>query len=178
MIQNIQDRKKNLKQRQDSDFSGYLTEEALAELIEHVETREMLHAPGHLKENVMEQLKRERRSAKNRQMFVYRAKVFVAMAAALTLLILMPDDRTEKGGRLFTEQQAQEVTLEQIALQRHEDMDANWEKYLAERESDGVRGFFRSINERITELAGLHDSDSIDGNKADVQRKSERHQRR
>ena len=151
MIRNIEDENKNLKRYLNSDFSGYLSEEALAKLIEQVETKEMLHAPSHLKENVLKHVRQDKRSAKNRQLFVYRAKVLVAMAAALTLLILMPEDRMESEGSISVEQQVDE-SLEQMAIRRQEDIDANWEKYLKERESGGVRGFLRSVNEKVTEF--------------------------
>lgn len=151
MIRYIEDEKKKRSQRHDSGFSGYLSEEELNALIRQVESQEMLRAPVHLKTEVMEQVRREKRGAKKRQVFVYRAKVLAAMAAALTLLILMPDDRTESMGNMSIEQQADE-SLEKMAIRRQEEMDANWEKYLKERESGGVRGFFISINEKVTEF--------------------------
>ena len=166
MIRNIED-KKNLKQHYDSDFSGYLSEEALTELIEQVESQEMLCAPVHLKSNIIGQIRQERRGAKKRQVFAYRAKVLVAMAAALTLLILMPDDRTESVGNKSIEQQTGE-SLEQMAIRRQEDMDANWERYVAARQRGGVRGFFESLNERITKFAGIYDSNNNDGNRIDT----------
>ena len=150
MIRNIKE-KKNLKQHYESGFSGYLSEEALTELIEQVESQEMLRAPVHLKSNVIGQIRRERRGAKKRQMFAYRAKVLVAMAAALTLLILMPDDRTESVGNTSIQQQTDE-SLEQMSIRRQEDIDANWEKYVAARQRGGVRGIFNSINEKVTEF--------------------------
>ena len=151
MIRNIKNEKKFIKQQHNSVFSGYMSEEELNALIAQVETHEMLRAPVHLKADVIEQIRRERRGAKKRQVFAYRAKVLVAMAAALTLLILMPDDRTESVGNMSIEQQADE-SLEKMAIRRQEEMDANWEKYLKERESGGVRGFFISINEKVTEF--------------------------
>lgn len=158
MIRNIDDEKKFIRQRHNGDFSGYLSEKELEELMEQVESHEMLRAPAHLKSNVVTQIRRERRDAKRKQVFAYRAKVFVAMAAALTVLILIPDDHTESVSKIFIEQQADE-SLEQMALQRQEDMAANWEKYLKERENGGVRSFFTGINERITEFGtGLYDS--------------------
>ena len=138
-----------------------MTEKELAELIEQVESQEMLHAPVHLKHNVMEQIRRERNSAKSRQVFIYRVKVLAAMAAALMLVILMPNDSTENSGGINV-LQMQAESLEQKAMRRQEDIDANWERYLAERESGGVRGFFRSINEKVTELVGIYDSNSTD----------------
>lgn len=173
MIRNIEDEKKNLKQRRDGDFSGYLTEEALAELIEQVEAQEMLCAPVHLKSNIIGQIRQEKRSAQKRQMFAYRAKVLVAMAAALTLLILMPDDRTESGDGIFIGQQVQEEALEQMALKRQEAMDANWERYLAGRERGGMRGFLKSINEKIAEFAGMYDSTDNGESKTDMENVTE-----
>ena len=151
MIRNIEDEKKNLSRRRDSGFSGYLSDEALSALIDSVEEKEMLHAPVHLKGNVMAQIRCERYSAKKRQVFAYRAKVLAAMAAALAVLVLMPVDRAEGAGSMFVRQQA-DTSLEQMALDRQRDIDADWERYLKERESDGVRGFFRGINEKITEF--------------------------
>ena len=151
MIRKMENEKKFISQRHNSDFSGYLSEDELNALIKQVESQEMIHAPVHLKADVIEQIKRERRGAKKRQVFAYRAKVLVAMAAALTLLILMPDGRTESMGYMSIEQQAGE-SLEKMAIQHQEEMDANWEKYLKERESGGVRGFFISLNEKVTEF--------------------------
>ena len=151
MIRYIEDEKNKRSQRHDSGFSGYLSEEELNALIRQVESQEMIHAPVHLKADVIEQIRRERRGAKKRQVFAYRAKVLVAMAAALTLLILMPDGRTESMGNMSIEQQAGE-SLEKMAIRHQEEMDANWEKYLKERESGGVRGFFISLNEKVAEF--------------------------
>ena len=151
MIQNINDGKKNVRVHQDSNFSGYLSEEELDELIRQVESKEMLHAPVHLKDNVMTQIRYEKRSMKSRQIFVYRIKVLAAMAAALMLVILMPDDHTEKLGGIAV-LQTQNESLEQMAIRRQENVNANWDKYIKERESGGVRGFLGSINDKVTEF--------------------------
>ncbi len=121
------------------------------ELIRQVETEEMLHAPRQLKENIFNSLQRERRTAKKRQIFVYRAKVLVAMAAALTVLIFMPDDRAESVQKTPMRQEERGY-LEEMAQQRQEDREEDWEKYLAERERGGVRGFFDDVNERMTQF--------------------------
>lgn len=150
MIRNMEDEKKNMRRR-DSDSSGYLSDGELSGLIRIVEEKEMLHAPAHLKGNVMAKIRRDRHNARIRQVFVYRAKILTAMAAALAVLVLMPADRTEREGQVFVEQQAG-VALEQMALERQRDIDENWEKYLGERENGRIRGFFRDINEKITGL--------------------------
>lgn len=164
MIKNIGDEKSYINRHHDSGFSGYLSEEELNALIEQVESQEILHAPTHLKYNVLEQIRQERRGAKKRQMFAYRAKVLIAMAAALTLLILMPDDRMEGVKNMSIEQQADE-SLEQMAIRRQEEMDANWKRYLADRERGGVRGFFKNINDKFTEFTGMYGGHNNGGSK-------------
>ena len=158
MIHNIEDKKK-MNRRRNDDFSGNMTDEALMELIRQVEAEEMLHAPKQLKENIFEQLRRERRATKKRQVFAYRAKVLVAMAAALAVLIFMPDDRAESVQKVSVQQQTEAESLEQIAQRRQQDRDDNWERYLAEHERGGVRGFLNDINERITQFgASLYEN--------------------
>lgn len=152
MIHNIEDEKKKMNRLRNDDFSGGMTEETLMELIRQVEAEEMLHAPKQLKGNIFAELRRERRAAKKRQVFAYRAKVLVAMAAALAVLIFMPNDRAEIVQKVSVQQQTEEESLEQMAQRRQQDRDDDWEKYLAQRERGGVRGFFDNINEKVTQF--------------------------
>lgn len=159
MIRNIEDEKKKMGRRRNDDFSGAMSDEALMELIKQVETQEMLHAPRQLKTNVFDQLRYERRAAKKRQIFAYRAKVLAAMAAALAVLIFMPNDRAESVQKVPVQQHAEEDSLEQMALRRRKDRDDNWERYLAERERGGLRGIFDDINEAVTQFgASLYEN--------------------
>lgn len=159
MIHNIEDGKKNIKRHRSDDFSGYLTEEELMKLIGHVEAEGMLHAPRQLKGNILEALRDKRRAAKKRQVFVYRAKVLTAMAAALAVLVLMPNDLAGSIGSVPVQQQAEQEDFEKLAKQRQKNRDDDWEKYLAERERGGVRGFLDGINEKVTQLGSdLYDS--------------------
>lgn len=151
MIYNIDDEKSKVNRRRNDDFSGGMTDEALAELIRQVEAEEMLHAPRQLKENIFMQLHRERQNAKKRQVFTYRAKVLIAMAAALTVLIFMPNDRTESVQKT-TVRQEQGGSLEEIAKERQKNRDDEWERYLAGQARGGVRGFFDNINEKMTQF--------------------------
>lgn len=158
MIQYIEDEKKRMNRRRHDDFSGAMSEEALMELIRQVEAEEMLHAPRQLKENVFTQIGRERQAAKKRSVFAYRAKVLVAMAAALAVLIFMPNDRAENMNRTPVEQTADE-DFARIAEERQKDIDEHWERYLAERERGGLRGFLNNFNERMTEIGtGLYEN--------------------
>lgn len=161
MIHQIEDKERKL--RHQDGFSGYLSEEALMKLVGQVETKEMLHAPAHLKENILEQITRERKAGRKRQMFVYRAKVLIAMAAALTVLILMPAEDTEDAEHTFWQKQAAAVTMEQAALERQKDIDDKWEKYMEERASGGIRGFIEDINTRVTRFGENLSQDEAKG---------------
>lgn len=152
MIYNIKDEKRKSIHQSIDDFSGYLSEEALMELIEQVETQEMLRAPVHLKENVLTQIRRERKAAGKRQIFAYRAKVLIAMAAALTVLILMPTGEAEGSGHKLLQEQPSTVSMEQTAMERQKNIDNKWEQYMEERSSGGIRGFFEDINTKVTQL--------------------------
>lgn len=152
MIYQLEDEKKKIRKRNCDDFSGYLSEEALAELIAQVETGEMLHAPVHLKENVLTQIRKERKAGRKRQIFVYRAKVLIAMAAALTVLILMPAGGEEDSGQAFLTKQTTAVSMEQAALERQKNIDDKWERYREERSSGGIRGMFGEIGARISQF--------------------------
>lgn len=151
MIHNIEDEKKKVNRQRSDGFSDSLSNEALMELIRQVETEEMIHAPRQLKENIFDSLRLKQRTAKKRQVFVYRAKVLVAMAAALTVLIFMPDDHAGSMQKMPIPQEERGF-LEEMAKQRQEDRDEEWEEYLTEREQGGVRGFFDEVNERITQF--------------------------
>ena len=152
MIYHMEDEKKKTCHRSSDDFSGYLSEEALGKLIEQVETEEMLHAPAHLKGNILEQVRKERNVRRKRQIFAYRAKVLVAMAAALTVLILMPAGNAEDAGHTFLQNGTAAVSMEQAAVERRKNIDDKWEAYREEQASGGVRGMLGDIGARVSQL--------------------------
>lgn len=152
MIYQLKDEKKKMELRNNDDFSGYLSDEELMELIRQVESAEMLHAPTHLKENVLTQIRRERQVGRKRQIFVYRAKVLIAMAAALTVLILMPMGSAEGERQMFMQNQTTAVSMEQAALERQKSIDDKWEEYREARESGGVRGMIGNIGARVSQF--------------------------
>lgn len=150
MIYQLENAKKKIKYHGSDDFSGKLSEEALFALIEEVENGEMLQAPVHLKENVLAQIRKEQKAGRKRQLFTYRAKVLIAMAAALTVLLLMPMENAEYAGYLFMHEQTSAVSMEQAELERQKNIDAHWEKYREERAGGGVRGLFGEIGARVS----------------------------
>lgn len=162
MIHNIEDKQK-MYERQSSDV-GMLNEEELARLIEQVEEREMLHAPVHLKENVLWQVKRQRQTAQKLQLFSYRAKVLAGMAAALAVLFLVPVEdrginRTSAGifDQAFRQELKQEQTdvdeIQQGALEREEQIERTWQKYREEQERSSAReNYFNGIENKIKDF--------------------------
>lgn len=152
MIYQFENEKKKTGRQNSDDFSGYLSEEALLELIGQVESEEMLRAPAHLKENVLTQIRKERRAGRTRQIFVYRAKVLIAMAAALTVLILMPAGNGDGADQMLVSKQPAAESMEQAALERQKNIDDKWEEYKKERESGGVRGMIDDIGTRLSQF--------------------------
>lgn len=157
MIHNITEERKK-PNRRDVSLPAPLTDEELARLIGVVEERELLHAPGHLKENVFLQIGAERRQAKNWALFAYRAKVLAGMAAALAVLFLVPVDGTETAhmqqpgilGALCDEGTQRVDEWEQDIIDRQRDIDRTWERYREGQErADARRQYFRKFSEKI-----------------------------
>lgn len=161
MIHNIMEEREK-RYRREGPLPVSFTEEELAQLIEQVEERELIHAPGHLKENVFLQLDRQRRTAKKRQLFSYRAKVLVGMAAALTVLFLVPADGAEKAdspqnsilSSLLPEKEAGGVDeWEQDAIERQQDIDKTWERYREDQErADARKQYFQDVKDKLQNI--------------------------
>lgn len=156
MIHNIEEKQK-LYERQ-SSVSGILSEEELARLIEQVEEREMLHAPVHIRENVFAQISMQKQRAKKLQLFSYRAKVLVGMAAALTVLFLVPVEgiggagapQTGIFGQISWKEQEETDEIEKEVLNRQKQIDQAWQKYQEEQEKENSREiYFTGIENRI-----------------------------
>ena len=159
MIHNIEEKQKWYARQ--SSVSGMLSEEELTRLIEQVEEREMLHAPVHLKENVFTQIRKQRQTAQKLQLFSYRAKVLVGMAAALTVLFLVPVGERETQAlpqssvfhQIFRQEQETVDEVQQVALRRQREIERTWQKYSEEQERDKVReSYLTGIENRIRDL--------------------------
>ncbi len=158
MIHNIEDKQK-MYERQ-SPAAGMLNEEELASLIKQVEEREMLHAPVHLKENVLLQVRKQRQRTQKIQLFSYRAKVLAGMAAALTVLFLVPvgereTDQSSNGifERVLWQEQEDVDEIQQGALERQRQIDQAWQKYQEEKERENAReAYFHGIESKIKDF--------------------------
>lgn len=158
MIHNMTEERKKLN-RYDVSLPAPLTEEELMRLIETVEERELLHAPGHLRGNIFSHIQEGKRKERQRALFSYRAKVLVGMAAALAVLFLMPVDGVEAPqmpqpgilGTLYVEETESVDEWERDVLETQRDIDRTWRRYLAGQErADARRKYFRNISEKIT----------------------------
>ncbi len=158
MIHNITEEREK-RNRRDSSLDYSFTEEELARLIDQVEERALIHAPGHLKDRIFFQLDEERQKRKQRQLFSYRAKVLVGMAAALTVLFLVPADMAGTAETpqdsilesLFAETDTDGMEeWEQEAAARQRDIDETWERYCREQErADERKQYFENMADRL-----------------------------
>lgn len=158
MIHNMTEERKK-RNRYDVSLPAPLTEEELMRLIETVEERELLHAPGHLRGNIFSHIREGKRKERQRALFSYRAKVLVGMAAALAVLFLVPVDGVETPqmpqpgilGTLYEEETGSVDEWERDALETQRDIDRTWRRYLAGQErADARKKYFRNISEKIT----------------------------
>lgn len=124
MIHSFEERKQNSMEQ--TDFSVPLSDEQIARLIAEVEEQEMLPAPAHLKENVLGRVRRQKRVEREKKLFSYPAQVLVTVAAALTVLLLIPSAKQQNV--------VQEQTLEQMEQVRQEERENDWEKYQKQEE--------------------------------------------
>ncbi len=109
-----------------TDFSVPMSDEQIARLIAEVEGKEMLPAPVHLKENVLGRVRRQKRVEREKKLFSYRVQVLVTVAAALTVLLLIPSGKQQNV--------VQGKTLEQMAQIRQENRENDWQKYQKQEE--------------------------------------------
>ena len=70
----------------------YLSDEALEQLIAEVEAEPLMHPPKDFKNEILQKLRRKRKHRKDAQLFLYSIKVVAASAAALLILITVPQN--------------------------------------------------------------------------------------
>lgn len=165
MIHNITEERKKLN-RCDASLPAPLSEEELTRLIETIEERELLRAPGHLRENIFAQIQEGKRRERQRALFSYRAKVLVGMAAALAVLYLVPVDGVEtwQGTQadvtetLYEEAAESVDEWEQDTLERQRDIEKTWKRYQAGQErADARKRYLRKFTEQFRNHADWED---------------------
>lgn len=164
MIHNITEERKKLNRRKTS-LSEPFSDEELLRMIGQVEEKALIHAPKGMKGEILFRLDEERQKRKKRQLFSYRAKVLVGMAAALAVLILVPADRTGTAGAPQTSMfgwlygEAEETDdWEQELLERQREIAATWERYQKGQERANARKqYIESITSKLTDYEKWED---------------------
>lgn len=142
MIHNLLEEREKRK-KQDAFPADAFTDEELLRLIEQVEERELIHAPGHLKEDVFQRIGRERERERGRRLISYRIQVVAGMAAALMVLLLLPiegQNASERELPAFVnrfwqgDEEIVEDEWEQAVLAREQEIDRAWERYRKKQE--------------------------------------------
>ncbi len=163
MVHNLQEEENINKQSRRQDFSEYLTEEELACLIAQVERDGMLHAPKHIKSNVLKSLHVQKEAAKEKQLLLYQLRIAVTTAAAVAVLILMPaigaKDRIRASFRQMerkeweAEQCGRQEELQKEALQYQQEQSDRWQQYQDKMQrSEERKDFFEDIQRKLTQF--------------------------
>lgn len=85
--------------RKTENYNDYLTDEALERLIISVEAEPLLHPPKEFKQDLINQIHLKRRKSKEKQLLFYSIKVIAATAAAIWIMIVMPENILPEDGR-------------------------------------------------------------------------------
>ncbi len=164
MIHNIEEERKK-QNRREAFLSEPFSDEELMRLISQVEEKALIHAPGGMKEEIFFQLGAQKRKRQKRQIFSYRAKVLVGMAAALAVLFLVPVNDSETANTLYSgivgvldrDEKARDE-WEQEALDRQQDIDRKWERYCKGQERAYARKqYFEKIADKLTDYEKWED---------------------
>lgn len=128
----------------------YLSEEELEKLIAMTEAEPMLHPPGEFKSEILGRIRRKRKQTKNLRLFSYSVKVFAATAAALTIMLILPENiRPEEVGHSAKEQTVQEGQVQEMS----QIFSGNFMYQLNEKMDD----YCSQLNNRLNQLVGMED---------------------
>lgn len=135
----------------------YLSDEALERLIAQVEAEPvLLRTPGEFKNDIMRQISLKKKRKKNVELFSYSLKVFAAVAAALTIVFIVPEsfrqeNGTRPGGIRGGQAQQGQMMPEEEAVYRESF------GFALNRRMDG---YCSRLNSRLNELVGMEVSDN------------------
>lgn len=164
MIHNIEEERKK-QNRRETFLSEPFSDEELMRLISQVEEKAFIHAPGGMKGEIFFQLGAQKRRRQKRQIFSYRAKVLVGMAAALAVLFLGPVNGMDTAGTLWPDiaavwdgEKETPDEWEREAIDRQQDIDRTWERYCKGQERAYARKqYFEKIADKWTEYGKWED---------------------
>lgn len=141
---------------------NYLSDEELERLIAITEAEPMLHPPREFKNNIIRQIHQKRKNAKNFQLFSYSIKVFAATAAALTIMLVVPEnirsedsirERVEQERRMQEEMEQDQTLWERQAKEGDKIYNGNFMYRLNEKMND----YCSQFNDRLNQLVGMED---------------------
>ncbi|MBD5493317.1 MAG: hypothetical protein HDR12_02755 [Lachnospiraceae bacterium] len=96
-----------------SNSGDYLSDEALERLISEIETEPLLQPPKEFKNDIVGRIRQKRKYMKNVQLFSYSTKVILATAAAIAIVLFVPENiRSETDMNIEQQQHRQERQLE------------------------------------------------------------------
>lgn len=128
----------------------YLTDEALEKLISAVEAEPLLHPPKEFKQDLINQIRLKRKKSKEKQLLFYSIKVIAATAAALWLMIIMPENiLPEDGKRPVLIQERQDETVDG-QMQRLPDEDS-----FNNRLNNRLNTYCSQLNEGLNKLVRM-----------------------
>lgn len=164
MIHNIEEVRKK-QNRRETFLSEPFSDEELMRLISQVEEKALIHAPGGMKGEIFFQLGAQKRRRQKRQIFSYRAKVLVGMAAALAVLFLGPVNGMETAGTLWPDiavvwegEKETPDEWEREVIDRQQDIDRTWERYCKGQERAYARKqYFEKIADKLTDYEKWED---------------------
>lgn len=100
---------KNIIKFRKSNSRDYLSDEALERLISEIETEPLLQPPKEFKNDIVGRIRQKRKYMKNVQLFSYSTKVIAAAAAAIAIVLFVPENiRPETDIAIDRQQQSQE----------------------------------------------------------------------
>ncbi|MBD5453220.1 MAG: hypothetical protein HDR30_02695 [Lachnospiraceae bacterium] len=134
----------------DIEKNRYLSEEELEKLIAMTEAEPLLHPPGEFKSEILGRIRRKRKYTKNLRLFSYSVKVFAATAAALTIMLIAPENiRPEDVGYFSQEQTVQEG--------QEQEMSQIFNGNLMYQLNEKIDDYCSQLNNRLNQLVGMED---------------------
>ena len=137
-----------------------MTDEDIWALIEQTEREGMLDPPAGFQDEVLWQIRRQRKRKKDMQLFSYSTKVLMTMAATLFILFAVPETFDSKAWvqKQLASGQTEIVQPDNILQTESEQSDPSWEKWTAgadrllSRFSERLDQYCSKVNDSLDQL--------------------------
>lgn len=152
---NFDNGQQNHMQRQSSMPERYLSDEELEKLIAMTQAEPLLHPPREFKSDIIRQIHRKRKYSKNFKLVSYSVKVLTATAAAVGLLLVMPESmRTEDTIRYRVEKTWQD---DRDKARYEEEMGPLYEEGFLFRLNERADDYCSQFNGKLSQIMGMED---------------------